>query len=139
MPGQGAAFLHVPLPRIAIPDPREAGFAYFRKTGVYPINHGVVLKSALLAANPSLAADLFDAFKTAKEIYLKQLRDDAARTPADDQARRLAEVVGDPFPFGIKANRKAIETIVEFAVEQEVIPRRLGIAELFAPGTLAIE
>jgi len=128
-----------PLVRPLIPDPRDAGFAYFRNTGVYPINHGVVLKSALLAANPALAADLFAAFKAAKEIYLMQLRDGAARTPADDQARRLAEVVGDPFPFGIKANRKAIETIVEFAVEQRVIPRRLGIEELFAPGTLGLE
>jgi len=127
------------LVRPLIPDPRDAGFAYFRNTGVYPINHGVVLKSALLAANPALAADLFAAFKAAKEIYLMQLRDGAARTPADDQARRLAEVVGDPFPFGIKANRKAIETIVEFAVEQQVIPRRLGIAELFAPETLKLE
>jgi 4,5-dihydroxyphthalate decarboxylase len=122
-----------------IPEAREAGFAYFRKTGVYPINHGVVVKNALLAANPSLAADLFAAFTAAKEIYLTQLQGGAARTPADDQARRLAEVVGgDPFPFGIKANRKAIETIVDFAVEQQVIPRRLGIEELFAPGTLEL-
>lgn len=128
-----------PLVTPLIPNARDAGFAYFHKTGVYPINHGVVVKSALLAANPSLAADLFAAFKAAKEIYLTQLRDGAARTPADDQARRLAEVVGgDPFPFGIKANRKAIETIVAFAVEQQVIPHRLGIEELFAPGTLEL-
>lgn len=126
-----------PMVKALIPNAREAGFAYFRKTGVYPINHGVVVKNALLAANPSLAADLFAAFTAAKEIYLTQRQDGAARTPADDQARRLAEVVGgDPFPFGIKANRKAIETIVDFAVEQQVIPRRLGIEELFAPGTL---
>jgi 4,5-dihydroxyphthalate decarboxylase len=129
-----------PVVKPLIADAREAGFAYFRKTGVYPINHGVVVKNALLAANPSLPADLFGAFKAAKEIYLNQLRDGAARAPADDQARRLAEVVGgDPFPFGINANGKAIETIVDFAVEQQVIPRRLGIEELFAPGTLGLE
>jgi NMT1/THI5 like protein len=129
-----------PLVKPLIPEAREAGFAYFRKTGVYPINHGVVVKSALLAANPSLAADLFAAFKEAKAIYLQQLRDGSARTPADDQARRLGDVVGgDPFPFGIKANRKALDTIVDFAVEQQVIPRRLSLEELFAAGTLALE
>jgi 4,5-dihydroxyphthalate decarboxylase len=126
-----------PLVRPLIADARDAGFAYFRKTGVYPINHGVVVKSALLAANPSLAVDLFATFKAAKEIYLRELRDGSARTAADDQARRLAEVVGgDPFPFGVKANRKALDTIVDFSVEQQVIPRRLSIEELFAPGTL---
>jgi 4,5-dihydroxyphthalate decarboxylase len=129
-----------PLVKPLIPAAREAGFAYFRKTGVYPINHGVVVKSALLAANPSLASDLFVAFKEAKAIYLKELGAGTARTPADDQARRLAEVVaGDPFPFGIEANRKALETIVDFAVEQQVIPRRLSIEELFAPATLGFE
>jgi 4,5-dihydroxyphthalate decarboxylase len=129
-----------PLVKPLIPEAREAGFAYFRKIGVYPINHGVVVKSALLAANPSLASDLFAAFKEAKAIYLKELRDGTAGTPADDQARLLAHVVGgDPFPFGIKANRKALETIVDFAVEQQVIRQRLGIEELFAPGTLELE
>jgi 4,5-dihydroxyphthalate decarboxylase len=128
-----------PLVTPLIPAAREAGFDYFRKTGVYPINHGVVVKSALLAANPPLASDLVTAFTEAKAIYMKQLRDGTARTPADGQARRLAEVVGgDPFPFGIKANRKALETIVDFAVEQQVIQRRLGIEELFAPGTLEL-
>jgi NMT1/THI5 like protein len=128
-----------PLVTPLLANARDAGFAYFRKTGVYPINHGVVVKSALLAANPSLAVDLFAAFKAAKDIYLTQLRDGAPRTPADDQARGLAEVVGgDPFPFGIKANRKAIETIVDFAVEQQVIPHRLSVEELFAPGTLEL-
>jgi ABC-type nitrate/sulfonate/bicarbonate transport system substrate-binding protein len=129
-----------PLVKPLIPQAREAGFAYFRKTGVYPINHGVVVKSALLNDNPSLAADLFAAFKQAKAIYLEELRDGRARTQADDQARRLAEVVGDdPFPFGIKANQRAIETIVDFAVEQQVIPRRLSIEELFAAGTLELQ
>jgi NMT1/THI5 like protein len=129
-----------PLVKPLIAEPRAAGFAYFRKTGVYPINHGVVVKSALLAANPSLAADIFAAFKQAKAIYLERLRDGTAHTAADDQARRLAEVVGnDPFPFGIKANQRAIETIVDFAVEQQVIPRRLSIGELFAAGTLELQ
>jgi NMT1/THI5 like protein len=129
-----------PLVKPLIPEAREAGFAYFRKTGVYPINHGVLVKNALLDANPSLASDLFAAFKEAKAIYLEGLRDGTARTPADDQVRRLAEVVGDdPFPFGIKANQRAIETIVDFAVEQQVIPRRLSIEELFAAGTLELQ
>src|SRR5665213_2586483 len=56
--------------RPLIPDARQAGFAYYRKTGIYPVNHGLVVKNSLLEARPSLAEELFHAFAAAKDIYL---------------------------------------------------------------------
>src|SRR5437588_6761336 len=91
--------------RPLIPDPRNAGFAYFRKTGVYPINHGVVVKDSLLKAKPHLAAELCRAFQEAKKIYLARLDAGANLSPADENAIALKQVVGDPFPFGINPNR----------------------------------
>jgi 4,5-dihydroxyphthalate decarboxylase len=122
-----------------IPDARNAGYAYFRKTGVYPINHALVVKDSVLKAEPRLAAELFHAFKAAKKIYLAHL--DAAQnpSPADEVAIALKQVVGDPFPFGINPNRKALETIVQFAVDQQVIPKNFTIEELFATGTLDLD
>ena len=121
-----------------IPNAREAGFAWFRKTGIYPLNHGLVVKDALLREHPELALDLFAAFKAAKTAYLARL--DTAPTPADDTVRALRQVVGeDPFPFGIAANRKALETIVDFAVDQQVIPRPLTPEQLFAGNTLTLD
>src|SRR3984893_14432226 len=118
-----------------IPDARNAGFAYFRKTGVYPINHGLVVKDSLLKAEPGLARELFRAFQEAKKIYLAHL--DAAKdlSPADEAVIALSRVVGDPFPFGISnrgrdqkgINRKALETIVQFAVDQQVIPKKFSV------------
>jgi 4,5-dihydroxyphthalate decarboxylase len=121
-----------------IPDARNAGFAYFRKTGVYPINHGLVVKDSLLTAEPGLAADLFHAFQEAKKIYLARLDAGKNLSPADETAIALRQVVGDPFPLGVNngPNRKALEMIVQFAVDQKVIPRKFSIEELFAPGTL---
>ena len=116
---------------------RQAGFAYYRRTGIYPINHAVVVRDDVLAATPALATGLVALFEAAKAPYLAQLAAGAAASPADDAAREVSRLVaGDPFPYGLAANRKAIEAIVAFAADQQVIPRKLGLEELFAPGTL---
>jgi 4,5-dihydroxyphthalate decarboxylase len=126
--------------RPLIPDARNAGFEYFRKTGVYPINHCVVVKNAVLEEDPRVAEELFYAFKTAKAAHLARLREGRDLSSADEAAIDLARVVGgDPFPFGVRANRKAIETIVRFAVEQRAIPEKPGVEDLFARNTLELE
>ena len=116
-----------------IPGAREAGFAYFRKTGIYPVNHGIVVKDSVLKSNPAVAPDLFAAFTAAKTLYLDHLRSAKDLTPADETAIALGRVVGgDPFPLGLAANRNAIEAIVRFAVEQMVIPKPFAPQEIFA-------
>jgi 4,5-dihydroxyphthalate decarboxylase len=123
-----------------IPDARHAGFAYFRKTGVYPINHGLVIKDSVLKDNPGSARKLFSAFQAAKKIYLDHLDAGKNLSPADESAIALKQVVGDPFPLGISdrngPNRKAIDTLIQFDVDQQVIPRKFSVEELFAPETL---
>ena len=125
--------------RPLIPDAREAGFAYYRKTGIYPVNHGIVIQNAVLERQPDVAVELFNAFAASKAAYRARL--DARRdlTKADEQALALASVVGgDPFPFGIAKNRKALEAILQFAVEQHMFPKAWRPEELFAPSTHAL-
>ena len=52
-----------------IPDAAETEAAWYRKTGIYPINHTVVVKDALLEADPSLAPRLFAGFEAAKAEF----------------------------------------------------------------------
>src|SRR6185436_6698966 len=44
-----------------IPAAKEAAFEALRRSGHYPINHTIVVKNELLAGDPHLAADLFNA------------------------------------------------------------------------------
>jgi 4,5-dihydroxyphthalate decarboxylase len=117
--------------RPLIPDARNAGFAYFRKTGIYPINHAVVIANSVLEAEPWVAEELFWAFKAAKGAYLARLNDEALI--------ERSRVVGDPFPFGVNPNRKALDALIQFAVDQRVIPSRVSPKDLFPPGMLDLE
>jgi 4,5-dihydroxyphthalate decarboxylase len=91
--------------RTVIPDADAVAQAWSRKTGVFPINHVVVVKDALLAAHPWLAGELMRLFMASKG--------------------------DDPVPHGIDANRPAIELLMRYAAEQGLIPRAFRVEELF--------
>ncbi len=112
-----------------IPNAVEAGFESLRQTGHYPINHAVVVKDELLEAHPELARDIFDAFAQAKRTYLE-------RGPIEETHKRVMEITGgDPLPYGIAVNRPVLEEIIQSAVTQRIIPRRVAVEDLFAAGT----
>jgi ABC-type nitrate/sulfonate/bicarbonate transport system substrate-binding protein len=117
-----------------ISNPVEAGFEALKKTGHYPINHTVVVKDELLDAHPDLAADIFNAFTKAKNLYVERLKNGeiAAPTKTDERYKRVMEITGrDPLPYGIEPNRKMIEAVIQYAGEQGIIDRPFTIEELF--------
>ena len=121
-----------------IPDAAEAGFAALSRRGHYPINHLVVVRDDLLMAHPDLAADVFQAFAEAKNLYVDRLRRDAieAPTPADLMYRRVMEINGaDPLPYGMAPNRAVIEELIEHAMSQGILDRRPAVESLFAEST----
>jgi 4,5-dihydroxyphthalate decarboxylase len=122
-----------------IPDATAAEAAWYRKTGIYPINHMVVVKDALLQSDPSLAPRLFAGFQAAKGQFLQQLAS-GVELPAEAQvlAKRRAIVGADPLPNGLEPNRKALEAILRFAHEQKILPRAIKPEEMFAANTLTL-
>ena len=120
-----------------IPDAAAAEAAWYRKTGIYPMNHTVVVKDSLLKSDPSVAPRLFAGFQAAKAQFLKRLSS-GAELPADAQvlARRRSIVGDDPLPNGVERNLKALEAIVRFAHEQKILPRAVKPEEIFAANTL---
>jgi ABC-type nitrate/sulfonate/bicarbonate transport system substrate-binding protein len=120
-----------------IPNALEAGLAALRQRGHYPINHLVVIKDELIAAQPGLAADVFEAFAEAKRRYLERLKAGAIEKPTevDDVHRRVMAITGDPLPYGIAPNRKVIEELIGHALTQGIITKPVTADELFAPST----
>jgi 4,5-dihydroxyphthalate decarboxylase len=98
-----------------------------------------VIKDSLLTEEPQLARVLFRAFRKAKKIYLAHLDAGQNLSAADETAIANMQVVGDPLSFGVGANRKAIETMVQFAVDQQIIPKVLRPEDLFPANTLDLE
>jgi 4,5-dihydroxyphthalate decarboxylase len=131
----GAGQVDSPDVKPLIPNAREAEAAWYRKTGIYPINHTVVVKDSLLRADPTLAPRLFNAFTEAKAVFLKQLSS-GAELPADAQAlaQRRSVVGEDPLPYGVASNRKALEAVIQFAHDQKILPRKISVEEMFAGG-----
>jgi 4,5-dihydroxyphthalate decarboxylase len=105
---------------------------WFRRTGVYPMHGVLVVKDKLLDENPWLAKSLFSAFTEAKNRYLVHLRSDELGSGLDKRYRDLIKVVGtDPLPYGLKANMPTIEKLINYSLQQGLIPRRLSVEELF--------
>jgi 4,5-dihydroxyphthalate decarboxylase len=120
-----------------IPDAVEAGFAAYRKTGIYPVNHTIVVRDDLLEEYPGLAADLFDALTESKGAYYGALDRSGELSEEDALTVQLETgLAGDPFPYGIEPNSRALDALAQMAVDQHITPRRFEVEELFAEGTL---
>jgi 4,5-dihydroxyphthalate decarboxylase len=130
--------LEAPMPTIKplIANPRAHALQVLRDGGLYPINHTVVIKNETLDRYPDLAASLFAAFAEAKQRYVDQLR--AAQTApaaADQTYADVLAITGDPLPYGIAPNRRAIDAVIQYSLEQGILTREPAIEDLFAAGT----
>jgi len=120
--------------RALFPDAAELDTAWFKRTGIYPMHGVLCVRDSVLASNPGLPRALFDAFTRAKNEYLAKLKKDGAQS-ADDKkwAAMQAIVGGDPLPYGLEANLKTINALVEYSLQQKLIPKRYAPEELFFP------
>jgi 4,5-dihydroxyphthalate decarboxylase len=131
-------------PRVArlFPDPREVELAYFRKTGIFPILHTVVIKESVYERHPWVASSLFRAFAEAKQICYRDLSEtmEGLRYTIpwlDSWMAEVQEVMGEDFwPYGLEANRRVLETYVRYLHEQHLLERVVPVEELFAPNAL---
>ena len=115
--------------RYLFPDPAAEGRRYFAKTGLFPINHTVVVRRSLLESHPWIALNLYSAFVAAKEEIARSgnafLRWYFETGLLDDGVKRTL-AANDPLAYGFKAARPVLETIAQYVHEQGLCaaPRR---------------
>jgi 4,5-dihydroxyphthalate decarboxylase len=113
-----------------IPDPEQAALRALSDRGFYPINHLVVVKDSVLQRYPEVTRAVFDAFTEAKERFVTQLRDG---TVTDSIYTNVLQTIGtDPLPYGIEANRAMLEQLMDYALDQRILTRRVEIDDMFA-------
>lgn len=117
----GAELPDSPHLKSVIADPDAAAEAWHRKHGVVPINHMVVVSQRLSQTRPEVVRELY-------ALLLQGKRSASPSLPART----------DFFPFGVEACRPALEMIIGYAVQQQLIPRRLSVDELFDETTGAL-
>ncbi len=121
------------------PDPGAEGIRYYRKSGLYPINHGMAIKRELAEKHPWAILNILKAFDRANDLANKQRWQHAEYHVETGllprEARKALKTA--LIAHGIAANRAVLETAARYSLEQGLTPRLMKLEELFAASTLA--
>jgi 4,5-dihydroxyphthalate decarboxylase len=97
--------------RPVIADAEAEAEKWSKRTGIFPVNHVVSVRSELLARHPWLASELMIMFEAAR------VKSGARGTAA--------------LPYGLEPNRAAMQMLLDFAADQRLTPRIYRLDELF--------
>lgn len=141
-PRMPSCFLRgAPQVRRLFPDFKRVEMEYFRRTGIFPIMHAIVIRMAVYKKHPWIAQSLYKAFCEAKDRCFREIYDsNVLRTSLPWTVAEYEEtrhLMGEDYwPYGFSANRHVLETLHSYLLKQGLIKQRLGLEELFAPNTL---
>jgi len=114
---------------------------YFRRTGIFPIMHTVVVTRELADKRPDLVQAVYRGFCAAKDQMQEQHVKGMTFNNMTVMLPWLTELIvndrkllgSDWWPYGIERNRAAIEAILRYHQEQGLTRRRFAIEEVFVP------
>jgi hypothetical protein len=117
---------------------------YYKRTGIFPIMHTVVIRREIYETNRWLARALFEAFVAAKAAaempYVRgaTFMHTAFMMPWMTSLYEENRVLlgNDWWPYGMTVNRKPIDTFLRYHHAQGLSKRRYTADEIFAPETL---
>lgn len=116
-------------PRQLIEDAGAVAADLYATAGIYPLHKLMVVKDDVVRERPELPQQLYDAFVAAKTAYAPSF---ATAAETDSDLALSLEVVGeDPFPYGMEANRRTLESLLEFMKSQRMVRADLQLGDLF--------
>ncbi len=121
-------------------DPEAEGRRYYAKSGLYPINHVVIVRRSLLERYPWIALNLYSAFLASRAEAERQAR--SALKPYFETGLLGGETKSalgkNPMPYGIKGARRELETIAQYVHEQGLTERPVKLEDVFAASTMDV-
>ncbi|SRR5579884_1105372 len=125
--------------RRLFPDYAAVEADYYRRTGVFPIGHCIVLREAIAREHPWLPARLLAAFRAAKDVACRELRD--AQVVALAWARhayeqQLALMGPDPWQYSLAGSRPTLEAMLRYCLTHGIVREAVPLEALFAPTTV---
>jgi 4,5-dihydroxyphthalate decarboxylase len=112
--------------RPLMPDTESAERDYFARSGIYPLNHAVVIHQNCLAKFPNAPKTLFEACSASKKQFYAE---GGNLNPWGDPQGE------DLIPFGLtEKNREIVETLWRYLFEQKLISRIPDLEPLFVNG-----
>ena len=105
--------------------------AYFRKTGLTPVNHTVVVQRRVLDAEPWAGEALFEALERSKQEAYRRDRSARCIFAGSDLAWQESVFGADPYPTGLGANRKMVEAAAEESRKEGLTRRPVVPDDLF--------
>jgi 4,5-dihydroxyphthalate decarboxylase len=122
-------------------DRMAEGKRFYDKWGFLPVNHAYTIRGDIYKKYPWVAFNLYSALVKAKAHFNAKLVDSipsALFFGKEYLAMTQAMFGNDPYPYGVKANRKMIETLIDFSHEQGLTTKKMKVEELFAVSTLEL-
>jgi 4,5-dihydroxyphthalate decarboxylase len=120
------------------PDRMTEARRFFQKWGFVPVNHAYTIRGDIYEKYPWVAFNLYSAFLKAKAHFNGRLVDSIPTGLffGKEYLAMTQEIFGnDPYPYGVKANRKMLDTLIDFSHEQGLITKKPTAEELFAEST----
>jgi len=118
----GANLPSDPTLKSVIPDPERAAAQWYARHKVVPINHMVVATEKLSKSSPEAVREVFRMLVESKR---------AAGLPRPDSI--------DVLPFGLDACQPALRMMIEYGMQQKLLPRPLGVDDLFDDTTRSLK
>jgi 4,5-dihydroxyphthalate decarboxylase len=113
------------------------GGRFYATHGYVPANHLYMVRGSLAREQPALVANLYRAFCESKAVARQTLPRDTLPGllfGSESLAATCEPFAGDPFAYGVAANRIMLETVVQLCQEQGLVRDKPAVGQLFVDG-----